>query len=1306
ANVLLERIFSPKEFDAPLATVFVNLKQGTRHTFVFELPVWKKGYFVRIYRNSLKEDFNLEKDITFKDVPLRLNQDHGNFTASLTLEELGHYDYLVYRKERTGNRWQIGKGVSGRINVISDIRGEIVLEIFPDIHGHTRIYWGIDDGRPGLVYNENGEIIRTGRFSDITAHLEDLKKRYQITALYLLGVQKRGNNRSDWAPEATSPSPFSPVSLTEIEPSLGGDTEFRELIAEAHKLNVKVIVDIIPHVNRKSEVVPADYVVKCYDDGGTLVERASTDGRYGSWNDGKLLNYRKFEIWRWLAQSILTLIDRYDIDGIRFDSAHAVPIMMKKNNYPYYYNNERSHEEMVEGSIIVNDREDNHFITTGYFDSACRDLISSPFHYYIMQAIERKIRRKNKKFFIHLAECFWGRERFLSRTGIVPYNSALFKICEKIIHGQSDVREIYHIYDEYFPSSLSRGTELLGILGNHDERRALNTFGLRGLRAAVALTCFISNIVMDYEGSAEGEGWKVYLDNIYVNWNQFEQASHRSLESFYNETFSFHRETREKGFLIWANNTMVAGAIKFTEKGIWLGAFNFSDMNQFVSLQFDNPNLPIKDSDHFRVIDPVYSHVTGMLNYFTGEELKVSKIHTVVPYTDRVKLLKLELVEKPQEHYNEFLRDSFYRLCDIDKGAHFRFNFAFNQIAASCDTLDRFSSFFYGHLFPLFWAQDRQRLELGLKRAFYHIYKNTIIPGKRLLECFELLTLRKEEEIKEIGMALKRLNEYRPLVFISAEAEPFSKSGGLANVVYELPRELRKLGERVYVITPLYHHGAPRAADKMQQAVKRYGITYTGKNVRFRIREVEYEVGVHSGTVDGIVYYLLDHHEFFDGLYWGYTGEEKLRRRIAFARASAEVIQTFGLKPNFTLTNDAYSGLFNGIVRCDPRYGTSDSFQRNTFLHIIHNGGWQYFDSFFRFDGGQDLFHHFNLPDHRAWEFCDPKVGHNLNCMAAGIRFADRVITVSPSYAKQIEISCDGLEVLLHDVIGINNALGYDFHSRALRKLSQSLFIETHYPRFLKLVEEDSLLRAKLESRFPEILESARSCEGISNRSRREMLVRMRNKLLLQVQHRLTVDPDRVLCIMIHRIAEQKGFQLFLEASEGIVKKLGLQAIIGGQVASGDLRGEELARGLMRLKSYYPESLSVHVGFQEVEIPLLCSDVFLMPSMHEPGGISQLEAMACGCLVVARATGGLRDTVEPLRIRGSRVTGNGFLFSDFTPSSLYDALNRCASFFREAELRQIHHARLNAQKSVYYWDYPARRYIEETYEIKEIIRCV
>jgi starch synthase len=1297
ANFLLERVFSLKEFDAPIATRFINLRTGVKFRLEFKLPSGKQKYFVRFYRNSVS-------GVDFFDETLNFDSGSAVYFTDIIFNETGHYDFLVFIKKRESD-WLNIPGTSGRINVIPDVTGELILEIFPDIHGHTGIFWKDDGGHPGLVYNEYGEVIRLGCFGDISMHLEYLKNNYFITAIYLLGIQERGHNSEDWAYGATSPSPFSPMSLTEIEPALGGEAELKNLINKAHSLGIKMIADIVPHLNRKSDF-PPEYIVKCYNHEGRLVERASTDGRFGSWDDGRLHNYRMFEVWEWLSDSVTALIDKFDIDGVRFDSAHAVPIMMKRNNYPFINGSKRTHEEMVEGSIIVNDREDGHFITTGYYDSACRDTIAVPFHYYFMLRIERKLREKNKEFFLNIAECYWGHEKYLTRTGIVPYNSALFKICENIIHGKTDVREIYHIYDHYFPSVLPAGTELLGILGNHDERRALNTFGHRGLRAAVGLTMFMSNIIMDYEGSAEGEGWKVFLDNIYVNWNQFESAANRSVYPFYREWYEFHRNKKGKGYLIWTNNNMAAAAICFSDDKIWIGVFNFADANQQVSLQFDNPVLPIKLNAYYKIDDPLFTQITGASSYYTGLELKTSRLSTTVSYIDRIKLLQMIELDVIGEYYPDFLKDSFVRLCTISDIKYFTSNFAFKEIAARINTYEDFSGFLLT-LKPLFKNNNydiKDIFELGIKRSIFHICSNGIIGKDVVLGYIDLLSSHQDEDLRRISEYIKFHNSTGAIVFLSAEAEPFSKSGGLANVVYELPRELAKQGEEVYVITGYYKNGSDKAVKKMLDAGKKYNVRYTGINVNFRIQTTEYTVGVHSGTVDGIRYFLLEHHEFFDGLYWGVTAVEKMRRRIAFARASIEVIIKFDLKPYFVFTNDAYAGLFNGIVRTDSHYMSAPNLSMTKFLHIIHNGGWQYFDSFNFYENGFNLFDLFNLPSWRAGDFADPVHPERINCMAAGIRFADKVVTVSPSYALQIERACDGLERILKNVLGISNGIGKDFRKRVNEKYKESNFFENHYPKLIEHIKKHNYLREKIESRYPEITSGIKAINKLKDEKRKYIVKRMLNKLMLQLEKNFKVDPDTVLLCMIHRISEQKGYQLLLEASEGIFAKLGCQAIIGGAVSSGDNRGEEIAHGLHQLGKYYQDKVSVSFGFQDVNIPLLSCDYFCMPSMSEPGGISQLEAMACGCFVIARATGGLRDTVYPINVNGSKVQGNGFLFTDFSPWAFYDAVERAHGFLKNNSDDIIYNARVIAENSIKYWDVSARKYVEEIYKFREVIR--
>ena len=1307
ANIMLERVLAPKEFDAPLALTFINTSIGETIDFSFKKPIGGQSsdYHLKIYSNTCDETLMIESELNFQTKEMVYDEKTETLSYTHSFTEYGHYDFALIKQTDGKTEWLLDAEYNGRVNVIPNVQGQIILEIFTDIHGHTKAYWRDRDGHPGLLYNENGEIIRLGRLSDITAHLQHIKKAYYISSIYLLGTQKRGVNHEDWAPEATSPSPFSPMSLVDIEPFIGGEQELVKLISRAHELDMKVLLDIVPHVNRKSTHIAPELEVKTYDEFGNLVPRSSTDGRYGSWNDGKLLNYRKFEIWEWLSWSINTLIDKFDIDGIRFDSAHAVPIMMKKNNFPFVYDKKRTHEDMAEGNIIVNDREYGHFITTGFYDCDCCKQIAVPIHYYIMLNIERKLREKGKVFFLNIAECFWGHERFLTRTGLIPYNSSLFKICENIIHGKTDVREIYHIYDNYYPSALPRGTELLGILGNHDERRALNTFGPRGLRAAIGLTFFLHNVVMDYEGSAEGESWKVFLDNIYVNWNQFESVASRSQTDFYKDWYRFHNTHRGKGYLIWANNNMTAAAIKLVGNDLWVGAFNFADSNQNISLQFDNPNLPISDDDCYKLSDLIYSDFTSNWSYFTGKELRISRINTVVSYTDRVKLFKLEKVDV-KDNYSFFLKDSLMRLAALSKIDSIGSNFAFSEIAASCNDYDMLRNFIAKQIKPFAEDANKNLIMHSLKRAIFYLIKRQVLTTEMFLEYQKHMLKSQDDFIRFLGMELTAHHKRGPIVFMSAEANPFSKSGGLANVVYELPVEMANMGEEVYVITGYYRHGSDAERKKMNDAVQKYNITYTGINVDFYIMGEHCTVGVHSGVVNGVTYYMLDHYEFFDGLYWGYTASEKLRRRIAFARACAEVIKAFKIRPRYTFTNDAYVGLFNGIVRCDPYYVNSEFFSETSFIHIIHNGGWQYFDAYERFENGFDFFNLFNLPSWRVDDFCDPVYTDRLCCMAAGIRFADLIITVSHYYAEQIQIACDGMERILHNVHGISNAIGRNFKQDLNKRFVESGFLERNYEQFLSRLKKNTLLMQKIEKRYPEILNGIHGPETIADPVRQAIVTRVRNKMLLQAERNLTIDPDILMFCMIHRISDQKGFQLLLEASEGLFNNLKYQAIIGGAVASGDKRGRELAQGLYNVVSYYRDSVHFSEGYQDITIPLLCSDIFCMPSMHEPGGISQLEAFAAGCLVVARATGGLRDTVSPLQIQNDIVKGNGFLFSDYHSWSFYDAMERAMNFFKNNSEEIIHAARLNAENSVYYWDRPARQYIEKIYDFTETLRFI
>ena len=685
----------------------------------------------------------------------------------------------------------------------------------------------------------------------------------------------------------------------------------------------------------------------------------------------------------------------------------------------------------------------------------------------------------------------------------------------------------------------------------------------------------------------------------------------------------------------------------------------------------------------------------------------MTPLTTAVSYRQRVKLLRIDLVSADStaggadRSAGQLLRDSFDRLLVARSREQVAACHAFRALADAAADRERLTRFLDQALLPLYDADADESVAVGLKRALYHAHRDRAAGLGALFAAMA----EGETEAPRAGRVLARalaLLRSRPVVFVSAEAEPFSKSGGLANVTFELPRELARLGESMYVITPLYRSGDERAVAKMRAAMERFGVAYTGVNVNFQLGAEHYEVGVHRGVVDGVTYFLLDHHDLFDGLYWGYRSNERIRRRLALGRAAAEVMVRFRLHPQVVATNDAAASLVSGIVRGDPYYAAGTTFSDTSFVHIIHNGGWQYFDCYDRYEDGADLFDLFNLPATLTARFTDPRNDALFNLMAAGIRFADQVFTVSPTYAREIEHDCDGLEALLHDVVGINNGIGKDFRRGVTGRLARSRIEQRHTPLLQERIADDRDLRAKLERRFPELVPGGVPAR-MGSAARRAEVLRMRTKLIAQIEYGLTIDPDQVLYVMIHRISDQKGFQLVLDASPGIFRDLGVQAILGGPIAPNDQRAEQLAAGMCTLMDHYPGSVAARIGYQEISLPLLAADAFLMPSEFEPGGISQLEAMSCGCVVVAHATGGLRDTVTPLQVSGATVRGCGVLFGDYHPGAFLDAMARCTWFFRHATASQIRRARNNARRGIVGWDRAAQRYQHELHALKETV---
>ena len=286
-------------------------------------------------------------------------------------------------------------------------------------------------------------------------------------------------------------------------------------------------------------------------------------------------------------------------------------------------------------------------------------------------------------------------------------------------------------------------------------------------------------------------------------------------------------------------------------------------------------------------------------------------------YTQRVKLLRIGRIadgagdEADDPGYPRFLRDSFDRLPAASSRERLDASFAYQEVTRGAAGPGGLARFLDEKLLPLYEPTEHDAVVQGLKRLLYHAYKEGGLGRDTEFGRLGAIRPGRSRRDRLLVQVLDGLRS-RSVVFVSAEAEPFSKSGGLANVTFELPRELARLGESMYVITPLYRSGDARAVAKMRDAVARFGVTHTGVTVHFQLGDEDFEVGVHRGVVEGVTYFLLDHHDLFDGLYWGYRSNERIRRRLALGRAAAEVMVRFGVHPQVMATNDAAASLVSG----------------------------------------------------------------------------------------------------------------------------------------------------------------------------------------------------------------------------------------------------------------------------------------------------------------------------------------------------------------------------------------------------------
>ena len=466
-----------------------------------------------------------------------------------------------------------------------------------------------------------------------------------------------------------------------------------------------------------------------------------------------------------------------------------------------------------------------------------------------------------------------------------------------------------------------------------------------------------------------------------------------------------------------------------------------------------------------------------------------------------------------------------------------------------------------------------------------------------------------EEDVSPVVEEVKPMYEMsnlprRSIAFIGSECHPFVKTGGLGDVMYALPRQLVKLNCDVRVILPRYACIPQKFQEKMEYRGEFYmDLGNTGRN---------YYVGIMEYVCDGVVYDFIDNQEFFSSGNPYTNLVDDIPKYCFFSKAALAALNYLNWIPDIVHCHDWQAGLVPVYLRTlfkDSPVGHARS------ILTIHN---------LRFQGI------YNIPTIRYWSGLPNEVfqmgalkdGYqDANMLKGGIAYADRVTTVSGTYAGEIQTAEYGEHLEGH----------LRYHSGKLRGIVNGIDYDMWNPATDPALAEHYDLGNVLEHK-------------------------MANKLALQKELGLEQNTDKFVIGLISRLTNQKGLDLVSSIIPQVLDGNTQVVVLG----TGDREYEDTFR---YYESIHRGTFCACIQYDEARAHRIYAgaDALLVPSRFEPCGLTQLNAMHYGTLPIVRETGGLKDTVEPYNTFTG--DGNGFTFDRYDAGLLLDAINRAKTLY-------------------------------------------
>lgn len=472
----------------------------------------------------------------------------------------------------------------------------------------------------------------------------------------------------------------------------------------------------------------------------------------------------------------------------------------------------------------------------------------------------------------------------------------------------------------------------------------------------------------------------------------------------------------------------------------------------------------------------------------------------------------------------------------------------------------------------------------------------------------------------------------KKILFVASEGVPFIKTGGLADVVGSLPKYLSKEEFDVRVILPKYMCMKEEYKNQLNY------VTHFYMDLGWRSQYV----GVLEMQYEGVQFYFIDNEYYFSGFKPYGNIYEDIEKFAFFSKAALSCLPLIGFRPDIIHCHDWQTGLIPVFLK--DKFHDGEFYASMKSIMTIHN---------LKFQGIWDMKSVKNITGLPDYFFTPDKLEAygDANYLKGGLVYADALTTVSPTYAEEIKTpfygeNLDGLmRARANDLRGIVNGLDYNEWNP----------------------ETDPMIVKNYNAR----------------NFRKE---KVKNKVALQKEMGLPVNEKTFMLGIVSRLTDQKGFDLINYMMEEMCQQDWQIVVLG--------TGEERYENMFRHFAWkYPDKVSANIYYSEAmshKIYAAC-DAFLMPSLFEPCGLSQLMSLRYGTLPIVRETGGLKDTVIPYN--EYEGTGTGFSFANYNAHEMFNTIRYAHSVYVDKK-REWNKLIDRAMAADFSWKASADKYAE------------